>query len=56
MNFFPWKKRLDAPEADIGHLNDPVPFDDDIQVITEATATGQMIDSYRVSTAYLHLC
>ena len=40
MKFFGVEEAAHAPEADIGDLDDPVPCDGDIQVITEATATG----------------
>jgi hypothetical protein len=40
MKFLGVEEAAHTPEADIGHLDNPVPFDGDIQVITEATATG----------------
>jgi hypothetical protein len=34
------EKAAHAPEADIADLDNPVPVDGDIQVVTEAAATG----------------
>ena len=40
MEFLGVEKAAHTPEADIGDLDDPVPFDGDIQINTEASATG----------------
>jgi hypothetical protein len=40
MKFLGVEEAAHTPEADISDLDDLVPFDGDIQVITEATATG----------------
>jgi hypothetical protein len=40
MKFLGVEKPAHTPEADVAHLDDPVPFQDDIQVIAEAAAAG----------------
>jgi hypothetical protein len=40
MKFLGAEKAAHAPEADIADLDNPVPVDGDIQVVTEAAATG----------------
>ena len=40
MKFLGVEEAAHAPEADIGDLDNPVPVDGDIQIVTEATATG----------------